>query len=137
VDFYVGTNLIGTAGDPGLLNATSAPPSITVSNLPQGEYQLSVRYPDDPSYCVCNWTTKTIRVVSSHLREPRVIPSGHFQFEILTSYPGRPNIIEASLNLRDWTPISTNLPPDNTFTFTEPSPVYGSNRFYRVRVPQE
>jgi hypothetical protein len=136
VEFYVGTNLVGIAGEPGFLNATSPPVSITVTNLVEGEYELSVRYPNDPSYCYCVTFSNTVRVVGLHVRQPRVMPPGRFQFEILTSYPGQPNIVEASLNLRDWTPISTNLPPGNTFTFTGSSPLW-SNRFYRVRVPQE
>ena len=134
VEFYVGTNLVGVAGEPGLLNATSPPTSITVTNLPEGEYELSVRYPYD-SACRCLAHSNTVRVVAAHLREPRLLPAGQFQCEVLTSYPGRPNIIEASLNLQDWTSISTNYPATNTFTFTDSSPQCDAQRFYRVRVP--
>jgi hypothetical protein len=65
-----------------------------------------------------------------HLDEP-------FRFEVLTSFPERPTVIERSPNLRDWSPISTNQPATNRFTFTESLPATNSHRFYRVLVPPE
>jgi hypothetical protein len=53
----------------------------------------------------------------------------------VTSFPGQPNVIQTSPNLLDWTPIGTNTPSSNTFTFTDSSAATNSQRFYRVLVP--
>jgi len=92
---------------------------------------------ENGEYCACNQILRSIRVVRLGIHSPRRTPAGHAQFEVVTAFPGRPNIIETSPNLQDWTPISTNLPSTNSFTFTAPSPVGDSNLFYRVRVPPE
>jgi len=69
------------------------------------------------------------------VRQPSVTVDGRLQFEVVTSFPGKPTIIQASPNLLDWIPISTNQPSSNTFTFTESSPATNSQRFFRVLVP--
>ena len=78
-----------------------------------------------------------IRVANLGVQSPRLALEGRFQFDIVTSYPGRQTVIQASENLLDWVPISTNQPSSNTFTFTDSSPATNSHRFYRVRVPPE
>ena len=78
-----------------------------------------------------------IRVVDLGLQSPRLTSTGRLQFDIVTSYPGRQTIIQASENLLDWIPISTNQPTSNTFTFTESSPATNAHRFYRVFLPSE
>jgi hypothetical protein len=80
---------------------------------------------------------RTIRVVKLGIQLPRVAATGRLQFDVLTSFPGRQTIIQTSFNLSDWTAISTNQPPTNSFTFTESSPATNSHRFYRVVLPTE
>jgi hypothetical protein len=139
VEYFVGTNLVGVFDQVTNFSATTPPSSVTVSNLAEGEYRLTVRYLGAAgSLCLpCLRNTNTIRVVKLGARMPSLTADGRIQFEVVTSFPGRPTIIETSFNLRDWTPISTNEPPGNTFTFTDSSPACDSHRFYRVLVPPE
>ena len=88
-------------------------------------------------YCLCNFVTNTIRVVKLGVQSPGLTPDGQLRFEVVTSFPGRPTVIEASPNLHDWLPISTNQPSSNTFTFADSSPATNVHRFYRVQVPAE
>jgi hypothetical protein len=130
--FFVGTNLVGEVITN--MTATGPPVSLTVSNLPAGEYKLSVR--DRYANLLPNKTIN-IRVVNLGVQLPRLTLDGRFQFDIVTSYPGRQTVIQASENLLDWVPISTNQPSSNTFTFTESSPATNFHRFYRAFLPPE
>jgi hypothetical protein len=133
VEFYVGTNLVGRVGELTHLTATTPPSSITVSNLAEGEHRLSVRYP----YNLCTCDSKTIRVVNLGIHSPRVNSSRQFEFEVVTSLTNNANVIQASSNLLDWSPVNTNHPSSNTFIFAEPFPATNSHRYYRVVVPPE
>jgi chitinase len=139
VEFFVGANSVGLVDESAILTATTPPSSVTVSNLPEGEYKLTVRYRGDfGQLCLtCLFTTNTIHVVKLGVQSPGLTPDGQLRFEVVTSFPGRPTVIEASPNLHDWLPINTNQPVSNTFTFTESSPATNSHRFYRVFVPPE
>ncbi|HVV01829.1 MAG TPA: hypothetical protein VHH88_10740, partial [Verrucomicrobiae bacterium] len=53
----------------------------------------------------------------------------------LTGTPGSEVVVEASTNLLDWTPVSTNTFETNTLQFTDPAISGYSRRFYRARVP--
>lgn len=46
VEFFAGTNSLGRVEQGGDLTATTPPASLTVSNLAEGEYKLSVKYPN-------------------------------------------------------------------------------------------
>lgn len=139
VEFFVGTNSVGIVDQGGVLTATTPPSSLTVSNLSEGQYKLSVRYRGlNGGYCIpCLWNTDTIRVVRLGAQLPSVTRDSRLQFEVVTSLPGKETIIQASPNLVDWAPISTNRPATNTFTFVEPSLATNTQRFYRVFVPPE
>jgi hypothetical protein len=65
------------------------------------------------------------------------MPDNRFEFNVVTSFPTNQHVIEASANLLNWTPISTNVPLTNTFPFTDPSPATNSPRFYRAVVPSQ
>jgi len=59
---------------------------------------------------------------------------GGFRFALLTS-PGITNIVEASTNCTDWTPLAELL-PTNAFTSFMDSNMNGSqHRFYRIMIP--
>jgi hypothetical protein len=133
--FDAGTSLLGFAGEPIPLAASAAPVSITVTNLSEGVHQLNVLLRQGEFYTYGGSLLRTIRVVKSAMHSPQLTLAGKPQFEVVTSFPNQPNIIEASSNLFDWFPISTNQPTGLTFTFTEPSPIGNSHRFYRVVVP--
>ncbi len=135
-EFFIGTNCVGVAYAE--LSATAPPSSITVTNLPEGEYGLSVRFRGlNAGYCTCNQITNVIRVAKLVVQSPVVGPDRQFRFDVVTSFPGRETIIQASQNLLDWFPVSTNWPPSNTFTFTESSLATNPRGFYRVLAPPE
>jgi hypothetical protein len=78
-----------------------------------------------------------VRVVQLGVQSPSLTPDGRFQFDVVTSFPDQETVIQASTNLSDWVPISTNRPSSNTFTFTESSRATNRHRFYRVFLPSE
>jgi len=138
VEFFIDANSAGLVQGSTLLTAATPPSSVTVSDLPEGEYKLSVRYRGaNGVYCTCNRITNTIRVVKLGLQSPSLTPDGHFKCEVVTSFPGRPTVFEVSTNLQAWMPISTNQPQSNAFTFTDSCPANNAQRFYRVLVPSE
>lgn len=138
VEYFAGTNSVGIFDQVTNLSATTPPSSITVSNLAEGEYPLAVRYLGINGCPTCPLhPTRSIRVVKLGVQLPTVTPDGRMQFEVVTSFPDRPTIIEASPNLRDWTSISTNPPSGKTFIYTDSSPGSDARRFYRIRLLPE
>ena len=132
LEFFVGTNSVGRIS--ASMYPISPSVSVTVSNLPVGNYMLSVI---DHYNVTWSMAPVNIRVVNLGVQLPRLTLDGRFQFDIVTSYPGRQTVIQASENLLDWVPISTNQPSSNTFTFTESSPATNFHRFYRAFLPPE
>ena len=119
VEFFVGTNSAGVVDPGGTFNATMPPASVTVSNLLEGEYKLTVRYLGaNGTLCPCKLITNTVRVIQLGVRLPSVTPDGGLQFEVVAAFPGKPTVIEASPNLVDWVPISTNQPSNNRVLVT-------------------
>jgi hypothetical protein len=141
VEFFVGTNSVGVNDQTGQLGLTATTPanSVTVSNLMEGDYNLTVRYLGlDGRRCIsCYAITNTIRVVKLGVQNPSLTADSRLQFDVLTAFPGKQAVIKASPNLLDWRPISTNQPSSNTFTFTDRSPATNAQQFYRVLVPDE
>lgn len=69
------------------------------------------------------------------LTAPRVRPDGSFELTML-GLPHMTHVIEATSDLRNWTPISTNTPQSNTTLFIDPNAASSPTRFYRaVRCP--
>jgi hypothetical protein len=138
IEFFLDGNSVGLAGEGATLTATTPPISITLTNLDEGEHNLTVRYRGfNGTLCGCVLKTNTLQVVKLGVQSPRLTPERLFQFDVLTSFPGVETIIQASPNLLDWSPIETNRPPTNTFVFTESSPATNNHRFYRVVLPSE
>jgi hypothetical protein len=133
IEFFVGTTQVGRVEQGGPLTATTPPASIRVSNLVEGEYKLSVRYPNN--LCTCESMLKTINVVRLGLQSPRITASGRFQCEVLTSFRDRETVIQASSNLVEWIPISTNAPGSTSFVFSDGALSTNCRRFYRALMP--
>ena len=66
------------------------------------------------------------------LGAPRLGPNGHFQFIISGVTPGRTNVVQCSLDLSNWTAISTNVAGSNIIPVSDPAPADSSRRFYRA-----
>ena len=139
VEFFVGTNSVGTVTQSGPFTVSTPLYSLTVTNMIEGDYQLSLRkesYSAD-SYAPGSCDGVFIHVTKLGIRPPRLTPDSRIEFDVVTSFPTNENVIEVSWNLLNWSPISTNVPSSNTFTFTEPSPATDSPRFYRAVVPSQ
>jgi len=135
IKFLLGTNSLGFAD--AQLSATAPPSSITVTNLPEGDYQLNVSlYFGGVSLpCVCYPKTNTIHVVNLREQNPAVGTNGQFQFQVLTPYPGQETVIQTSPDLLNWVSVRTNYPPTNLFPVTDLPSATEAQRFYRVFLP--
>jgi len=134
-EFFVGTNSVGIVNTNGANETFSdATPvfSLAVSNLAEGNYRLGVQYLG-LGPCTCG--SVDVRIVKLAAVSPRIAAGTDFQFDVVTSFAGKPNVIEVSTNLLNWMAISTNQPPTSIFTFTDTAPVADLTRFYRVLVP--
>jgi len=60
------------------------------------------------------------------------MPSGIIHLTAVGITPGRTNIVEASKDLANWSPISTNVSGDATFTIVDEDALNFDQRFYRL-----
>lgn len=138
IDFYIGSNVVGRVdyGDQ-YLTATSPPlATVTITNLPQGEYDLYLRNRSrDFNECrVCYVLTNHIQVGRVRAQSIPRLAGEPFQFEIETSFTNRPNVIERSSDLHHWTAIGTNTPSTSRFSYVESASPLDGQQFYRVVV---
>ncbi len=134
VEFLLGTNSLGVVDQSDLHFTVETPPySLLVSNLAEGQYELSVTFGEG----ICRCGSVSFRVTKLGIKPPTVTPDGSLQFGVVTSFPGKQTLIEASPDLANWSPIVTNVPPGNTFTFVDPSPATNRTRFYRAVIPSQ
>lgn len=139
VEFYVGTNRVGTVAQQGFLSATTPPATVVVSNLDVGEYNLTVRYQGTIGD-FCGWCldfTNRIRIVDLGAQVLPVRWGEPFRFDVVTAYTNRPHVVERSGDLHNWLPVETNTPLTSRYPFTESVllPPSDTGRFYRVVVP--
>jgi len=62
---------------------------------------------------------------------PNLGMNGEFQFTINGVTPGRTNVVQSSLDLSNWTSISTNVAGSNSLSITDSSATNFNVRFYR------
>jgi hypothetical protein len=65
------------------------------------------------------------------LASPAYLSDGSFKFQLIGLTPGMSNVIQASTDLINWSPINTNAPGTNTLWFIDTN-ASGFRRFYRV-----
>ncbi len=128
VDFYLGTNKVGTVVDP--------PYIVTVTNIPAGVYNVRVGttnsvgvyrlYPEVPNY-------NALVVIEPTFRQPAKLDTNSFSFDFEGTLPFMTNIVEQSVDLRTWFPIATNTDTTNVVSFRDTNAVE-SLRFYRMKV---
>ena len=122
VEFFNGTNLLGTV--------TSAPYTLTWSNIPPGSYSLLARATDNLG-TTKNSTPITILVQPLTLA---VLPGSNtgtqfaFQFQ---GQNGHNYYVETSTNLAAWIRVLTNTPTNTVAVFTDTNAI-DTQRFYRV-----
>ena len=66
------------------------------------------------------------------LLAPMLGTNGQFQFTINGVTPGRTNIVQSSLDLSNWTSISTNVATSNCLMLADPAAANSAQRFYRA-----
>ena len=126
----VGANLTVNAGYTLTLNFTN---NATGSVFTNGATVTATTYdpnPDDDSVGVSITTTPP--VISSRFAFPGGGASAGMLALSMTNDPGVTVVIQASTNLVNWVPVSTNMSP---FTFTNFDSTNFQDRFYRAFVP--
>ncbi|MBI2927215.1 MAG: Ig-like domain-containing protein, partial [Verrucomicrobia bacterium] len=125
VEFFAGANSIG--------GLTSAPFSLTWSNVLAGDYVLSVAATDEHG-AVTRSEPVNITVAAPEPLQLGAVsfePTGQLQFE-LAGQPGSALVIEASTNLIEWVPlVRTNL-ATGRFNFVDEPAANVPWRFYRA-----
>jgi hypothetical protein len=105
-----------------LLNLPANGQSISVTLWTQlhGQWQTPIQY----SYIAAS--------PPPSLAAPKLGTNGLFQFTITGVTPGRTNVIQSSLNLSNWTSISTNVAVSNSLQIVDPAATNSNLRFYRA-----
>ena len=131
VEFYAGTNLVDSYAGTNLLGIVPEPPYIlTVTNLPEGQYWIYMKFHPGAGRNASG--PIFITVTRLELAEAEALPQRAFQFLVTGNVPGKENVIEASTNLINWLPISTNLTQTNSYMFLDTEATNFSRRFYPI-----
>jgi hypothetical protein len=127
VEFYVGTNLVGSVLNP--------PYQIVLSNLAVGTYALSAQIKSLTGLASTGAVAQV--TVSDFLLHPAGMDhDGNFHLRVGGVAAGTTNVVEASPDLLVWAPLVTNLVTTNYVDFVDPGAGNDCQRFYRcVRVP--
>jgi hypothetical protein len=129
VSFYLDGLLMGERVT-GPLTPTNPPASLIITNLAEGEHNISVSVTN----VSCNCPTHTIRAVNLALRDPLLTTDNKLDFEVITAFPGRATAIQYSTNFVDWTELQRITPDKNYFRFVAPIELATSRRWYRASV---
>ena len=138
VEFYVGPYLIGTESRTPVIGAIT--PITTLSNVPPGDYILTVKVTDTRNLTTTSApvhiiATPPVQVTPIQLTGIQELAAGGFQFTIGGAGEGTVNIVQISTDLIHWTPIATNTVSVTPWTFSDPNATNYPQRFYRVLWP--
>ncbi len=130
VEFYAGTNLVGTA--------TTSPYTITTANLSAGSYSLTAKAIDDSGAGTIS-AAVVVQVTGSavppSLKNPTLLPSRQnfqqFQFSASMSV-GANYRVDSSPDLTHWTPVKTGTAASASTDIAFPRTTTGPALFYRV-----
>ncbi len=125
------TNVEFLQGASVLANIAIAPYSVSVPNLPAGNYTFSAVASDNGGSKATN--ALTISVVTPapiNLTAPRFLPPASFQFSYSATI-GLRYVVQRSLDLTQWTSLSTNTAASGSVVFTDEG-AGGNQGFYRV-----
>ncbi len=124
VEFYAGTNLLGAVAQP--------PYELTLTNLADGLHIICAQTKDLKGR-IGSGVRGTIRVGQAVLTEPKRTAQG-FEMSVTGNLIAKVNTVQASQNLREWSPLRTNTPTVNQWLFVDPTASNELFRFYRVLV---
>ncbi|MGD0615399.1 MAG: Ig-like domain-containing protein [Verrucomicrobiota bacterium] len=123
VQFFSGASLSGSV--------SSSPYNFAVNNASAGNYAFTAVAMNNlgaaATSAVVNVFVETNAILSSPL-----FVNGQFQLTV-NGIAGQTYATESSSNLVNWSAISTNLAPSNSFNVVDPSPTNAALRFYRAR----
>ena len=77
-------------------------------------------------------TSYTAASPPPRLVTPFLGTKGQFQFSISGVTPGRTNLVQSSLNLSNWTSISTNVAVSNSLQVIDSTATNAAQHFYRT-----
>ena len=123
VEFLRGASVLG--------NIKSPPYSVSVGNLPAGNYTFSAVATDNSGNKATN--TSTISVVTPKpisLTAPQWLPPASFEFSYSATV-GLSYVVQRSLDLTHWAALSTNTAAASLVVFTDQN-ASGNLWFYRV-----
>ena len=128
VEFFAGATSLGVVNNPG------PTPSITVTNLPGGNYTLTAVATDNGGATTTSAgvTITVVQPAPIMLSTVQRMSATAFKFSYSTT-PGLTYIIQRSDGLPTFTPIATNSATLNTEPFQDNSAT-GALHFYRVRL---
>ena len=89
-------------------------------------------YTTGGSYNGSSWFVETVWPPALAISHLTYSPAGQIQFNALGG-PGQIVIIEASPDLRTWTPLRTNTLGTGPLSFSDPQPARLPSRFFRLR----
>jgi hypothetical protein len=120
VAFLIGTNVVYASND--------SPYSMIVTNLPPGDYRLSVIEREALS---SGPVPITIHVAQCAFQPPNRMPDGPIRFGGFNVLNSNVAVVQVSTNLTDWVPLQTNMPPAQSFYILE-DPQSRARAFYRI-----
>jgi len=124
VQFFSDAALLG--------NDPTAPYDFTVNNAAAGNYAFTARAQDDTGLIGTSAVVNVHVLTNAIISAPTVLPNGQFQLTI-QGIAGQTYATEASTNLSNWSGISTNVAPADTFNVTDTTAPNVLQRFYRAR----
>jgi hypothetical protein len=127
VDFYLGTNKVGTVVDP--------PYVLSVTNIPASYYYMRVGTTNVAGvYTLYPALVPGISVIEPTFEQPRRVDPSTFTFNFTKTLSYNTNIIEQSPDLLNWFPIGAIMTTNGSFSFSDPNATNALSRFYRMRM---
>jgi plastocyanin len=123
VQFFSGNTLLG--------NVTAAPFNFQLNNLPAGNYSFTAAAFDNTGAGMTSSVVNIFVLTNATLVSP-VLTNGQFLLTI-QGIANQTYTTEASSNLMNWFPLTTNVAPANNFNVLDSSATNAPVRFYRVR----
>jgi len=123
VQFFSGTGLLGSV--------SSSPYNFTVNAAVASNYAFTAVAMNNLGAAATSAVVNVFVETNAILTNP-LLTNGQFQLTV-NGISGQTYATESSSNLVNWSAISTNLAPSNSFNVVDPSATNATLRFYRAR----
>jgi plastocyanin len=125
------TNVQFLSGSSPLGDVTGSPYNFTANSLVAGNYSFTAVAKNNQGGASTSAVVSVFVLTNAILSNP-IFTSGQFQVTI-NGITGQTYATETSSNLIDWSAISTNVAPGNSFNVVDPSATNSATRYYRAR----